>query len=168
MRTISLIAIAAIIVVVLFAGCSRSRTVVGPNMTVTDKGGGTTEVNTPGGKATVNTEKKTITEAELGVPVYPGAMVEVSSSYEGKSAESGPQGMNQTVLSTPDDLDKVIAFYKANLKNPINSMVHEMDGVKMGMFTVKGTGGETIQVNVLPDKEKKVTTIQVMKMKGQQ
>ncbi len=168
MRTISLIAIAAVIVVVLFAGCSRSRTVVTPggSMTVTDKGG-TTEVNTAAGKATVNTEKKTITEAELGVPVYPGAIVEVTSSFEGSAAESGPQGMNQTVLSSPDELDKVIAFYKSNLKNVTNSMVHEMDGSKMGMFTVKGAGTETIQVNVVPDKEKKVTTIQVMRMKGQ-
>lgn len=166
MRAISLFAAAAIIVVALFAGCSRSRTVKTSegDVTVTEKGGGRMEVNTPEGKATYDTEKKTITEAELGVPVYPGATVEMTNTYEGKTGEAGMEGMEHVVLTTPDDVDKVMAFYKPRLKNAETSTI-DTGGSKMGVLVTKGTAGDAITVHVMSDKENNVTRIQVMKTK---
>jgi hypothetical protein len=165
-----LIVLVLISVVVLGSGCSRStkRTVyMGPGgtATVTDKGGNgkTVEVKTGEGKVTVNTEKKSITEKELGVPVYPGATVEVSGNYEG-SAAGGQGSMQQTVLTTPDSFDKVSAFYKSNLKNVESSVNQNMGNGNMAMFSVKSADGGSIMVHVMTDKDKKVTQIQVMKM----
>jgi hypothetical protein len=168
MRAISLIAIAAIVLVALFAGCSSSRTVSTPggDVTVTEKGGEakTVEVTTGEGKAVVTTEKKTVTEEELGVPVYPGATAEMTSSYEGMP---GQEGMAQhTMLVTSDPFDKVSAFYKANLKNVQSSMTHDMGEGTMSMFALKGADGSEIAVNITSDKEKNVTHIQVVKTKA--
>ena len=142
MRSISLVAIALLAIAVLFAGCSKTDT---PD------------------QAAVTGGSETITEAEFGVPVYPGATV----TKDLETPTGLPEGIQRNVISTPDDLDKVIEFYKANLKDVTDSRVHEMDGGKMGMFTIKGSPTSTINVNITSDKEKNLTNIEVVKQEAQ-
>ena len=154
--------------VVFGSGCAKKDTYVGPGgekVTVTKEGGKAknVEVDTGEGKATVNIEKKKITEKELGVPVYPGAVVELTGQFEGND-KNKTGSLNQTMLTTTDSFEKVSAFYKTNLKKIENSMTHEMGGSKMSMYTIKAADGTDIAVNVIDNKEKKVTTIQVVKM----
>lgn len=169
MRQRTLMALVLICIVAVGSGCSRSTkrdVYLGPGgkATVTDKGGQgkTVQVETREGKVTVDTEKKTITEKELGVPVYPGATVEVTGGFEGKTNDQ--ESMHQTVLTSSDDFEKVYNFYTSHLKKIETSMNQQGGEENMAMFTVKSSQGEPITVHVMADKQKKVTRIMVMKM----
>lgn len=164
MRTIRLMAFLALAAALVAAGCARKHTVVTPggNVTVTENGGKskTVKVDTGDGKATIEVEKKTITEKELGVAVYPGATAEMSGSYEGAPGQG--EGMKQHMLTTPDDFDKVFEFYKSKLKNVQNTINQNTGDGKMGMFSAKAADGSDLSVNITTDKEAKVTRIQVI------
>ena len=163
MRRERLILLVLLAVVVVASGCARKRTYYGPGGKVSVGGTGkSVEVQTGTGRATIDTEKKTITEEELGVPVYPGAKVELSGDYQGTGAGQG--GMQQHMLTTPDDFDKVVAFYKSNLKNVKNSVNQDMGNSKMAMFTTTSAGGADITVHIMTDAQKKITSIQVLSM----
>jgi len=130
---------------------------------VTENGGEakTMEFNGKEGKATVDVGKKTVTEAEVGVPVYPGATAELTGNY---AATGQQESVQHTMLTTPDSFDKVAAFYKANLKNVGASTVQDMGGNgKVAMFQVKGADGSEIAVNIIADKDKEATKIQIVK-----
>lgn len=167
MRTIT----AAITILVLFtlliSGCASKRTVVTPagNVTVTKKGGEDKkiEVNTKDGKATIDTEKKTISEAELGLPVYPGAVVEMTGDYQ--SAQGAKESMKQVMLTSKDSFDDVEGFYKSKLKNVENSFSQQTPNGKMAMFSVKASGGASIAMTISEDKKEKVTRIHVVDVK---
>ncbi len=76
-----------------------------------DSSSGQLQINTPGGQITVG-EKIPITEAELGVPIYPGA-----EQTEGGMQVKSPKGVSGTyVFYTPDAPDKVLAFYREKLQ----------------------------------------------------
>ena len=151
----------------LFAGCGKSeQTYVTEDGKVTVKknvspgGGGTVEIETEdGGKATITTDtKKTITAAELGAPVYPGAVV------EGTSKSETPQGkMEHTALVTPDSFEKVAAFYKSGLKNPRNTHSATYDDTQSAVF-VMGDDKASLTVTITATKGEKQTNIVVMKM----
>lgn len=166
MRALRLLILLLLAAAVLAAGCSRKRTVVVPggHATVTENGGGEgkVEVKTDDGKATVEVEKKVVTEAELGVPVYPGSVADVSGSYEGSAGQS--ETMKHHMLSTPDDFDKVFAFYKSKLKNVENTMNQTAGSEKVAVFALKPEGGLTTSVSITSDKENKVTRIQVIRV----
>ena len=156
----------ALVAAIMLVGCARKHTYYGPGgkVTVNEKGGGskTVQVQTGEGKATIDVNKKSITEAELGAPVYPGATVEVSGNYEGAAGQSG--NMKQTMLTTPDGFDKVFAFYKSRLKNVKNTVNQSMGDGKMAIFSAASADGSELTVHIMTDKSKNVTTIQVMKM----
>ncbi len=153
--------------IVLGSGCAKKQTYVGSDgkVTVSEKGGEakTVEIESGSAKSTVSLEKKTITEKELGVPVYPGATVEVSGNYEG-SQEGKQESMQQTMLTSSDGFEKVFAFYKSNLKNVQSSFNQDTPGGKMAMFSVKSGDKGDISIHILTDKEKNVTQIQVIRM----
>ena len=165
MRYTSIIACVLVAAALVAGGCSRQRTVVTPmgNATVTQKPGGgqTVEMNAGQGKVIVSTEKKTISEKELGVPVYPGAIVEVSGDYQGMAGSKGAS-IKQHMLTTPDDFDKVEAFYKANLKGAQNVMSQKMGDQSMAMFMTKAPDGKQLMVHVIAKKGENGTKIQVM------
>ena len=151
MRFTAVVICVLFVVLLILGGCGSKRTVTVPGgkATVTDEGGNgkTVEMETKEGKATMSTEKKSITEAELGVAVYPGAKVEMSGSYEGSAA--GQEGKSeQYMLTTPDSFEKVTEFYKANLSNVKNSFNQTMGGQKMAVYAVKGADGKEIPRNL--------------------
>lgn len=165
MRTNNLIVCLVLAAAVVAAGCARKRGLVVPGgrVTVTEKGGKakSVEVKTKGGTATIEVEKKTITEAELGAPVYPGATVEVSGTYEGTGGGQAEK-TQQHMLTTPDDFDKVFEFYKSRLKNVKNTFNQTAADNKMAMFSATSADGSAISLHIIADKEKKVTRIQVI------
>jgi len=76
------------------------------------------QIDTPFGGVHVNTDQTTA--ADLGLPVYPGAQVARDNDHD-KSADVhmgfGEWELRVKVVSysTPDDKDKVVAFYKKAL-----------------------------------------------------
>jgi len=167
----------ALVLAILFAaallvgGCGRSRKTVisGPGGKVTvrseksSKGEErTTTVETKEGKATVTggTEKE-ITEAELGVPVYPGAKVYMETKMETKTASAGGSG-EQHILFTPDAYDRVVEFYKKNLKNVKGEHIASSGDQKLTIFTV-GEGKDLMMVHLHWDSKENRTMINVMK-----
>lgn len=162
-----IIAVVVVLVIAVTAGCAKKHTTYygpGGKVTVSEKGGKAkkVEVKTADGKATVEVGKK-VSEKELGVPIYTGADVETSGDYEGGSGDK-TEKMQQCILTTSDDFDKVCEFYKSKLKNIENSLNQTTDKGKMAMFSAKGDDGEDIAVNITTDEEKKVTKIHIIKV----
>jgi len=164
------ILIAVLFAVALLAGCgTRKKTVSTPGgkVTVETKGSGraeerTVEVETKEGKATVTGgEEREITEAELGVPVYPGAKVYMETKMEAKTASAGGSG-EQHILFTPDGYDKVVEFYKKNLKNIKSENSVSSGDNKLTMFGI-GEGKDMMMVHVNRDSKENRTMIQVIK-----
>jgi hypothetical protein len=148
-------------------GCGRSEktiTVPGGKMKVTQKSRhgkvATVEFETKGGKAIVSNEKTTITEAELGAPVYPGATLQMSGKYEG-SESSGTKKAEHYQLITKDSFDKVLAFYKPRLKDAKGSYVQSQGDQQMAMFQL-GEKDE-MTMHIIADPKKNETLIQVIK-----
>jgi hypothetical protein len=72
--------------------------------------GNTVTVSTPGGTVTSGSGTN-ISDADLGVPIYPGA-----ARREGGMTINGPNGSMVTVVySTTDPVDKVVDFYKGKV-----------------------------------------------------
>jgi hypothetical protein len=151
----------------LISGCGRDKdsfTASTPEGKVTvnaDKSGqGTVQIETKDGTVVVTGQQGgTVTEAQLGVPVYPGATVKTSSKMEG--AATGNKGtLEMYMLMTPDSLEKVTAFYKSNLKNVKNSLVQGSGDQGMAMFSIGDD--DAITVNIMSDKSKE-TIIQIAK-----
>jgi hypothetical protein len=150
----------------LVLGCGRSQVVQStPNgkVTVTKSATGKVEgmkVETKEGSATYTANSgKTLTEAELGAPVYPGAKEMMAGNFESNKATSQP-GFKQHILTTTDSFDKVAAFYKSNLKNVKNQSEFGTGPSKMAMFVV-GEGELTVQVTA--DAKQNQTMIHVIK-----
>jgi len=159
------LSILAVLVVaaVLISGCGRNeKTFSTPDGKVTvktDGKGGTFQMEGKDGKVSVATDQGgSVTEAELGVPVYPGSTVKATVKMEDKGAGKGSVEMR--TLSTKDNFAKVSEFYKANLKNVKSTFVQGEAGKGMAMFSI-GENGE-ITVNIIGDGDKE-TTIQVAK-----
>ena len=159
------IAAAVFAVALMFTGCAKKQTVAVPGAgkaTLTEKAGGekTMEVETGHGKAKIEIDKKSITEEELGVPVYPGSSVETSGAYQIAKDKT----MNQALLKTTDDYDKVHEFYKSRLKDVTSSNEMVMEGNKIAMFGLKGADGRQVTVQVIQDKDGGGASIQVVQM----
>jgi hypothetical protein len=123
-----------LLVLSVAAGCGRKQTYRTAEGTVTlDRKGQKVEATIEGekGKVTVtgdqskmtvqNDERTTtvqsgaqVSEADLGIPIYPGAKAEqaITSSSTG---EGEAKSITQVHLTTPDSFDKVKAFYQAKL-----------------------------------------------------
>ncbi|HEX9201066.1 MAG TPA: zinc ribbon domain-containing protein [Acidobacteriaceae bacterium] len=81
---------------------------------VENNGGGVT-LTAPGG-ATISTGDSTATEAEMGVPVYPGAEREKG----GMSVSSASASMVMAHFTTSDSVSQVTDFYKGKMgDNPV-------------------------------------------------
>jgi hypothetical protein len=124
--------------------------------------GGKVEIETKEGKAVVITGEQggTVTEAQLGVPVYPGATVKASSKMEGAAA-GGEGGVQVYTLTTSDNWEKVAAFYKSNLKNVKGTFNQGSGNQGMAMFSIGDKGDLT--VHVTGDSKKNETIIMVAK-----
>ena len=135
----------------IVAGCS---TTVTPNGTVTKAGDTTTYSDNKGNSATVSdngtaTYKNdkgetaqiggTVSEADLGLPFYPGSTEKPNASMKGDTNGEKSAMISRT---TKDDPDKVVAFYKDKIPGGKDSNFTTGD-TKMGTVGGKlSDGGE--------------------------
>jgi hypothetical protein len=166
MKRAIILSMAAASLAMLALGCGSKTTTIAPGgkMTVNRSVTGQVKdmkVETKEGSGTVKLGSgKAVTEAELGVPVYPGAVEMMSGELKGSKMMNTP-GYDQHVITTDDDIEKVKAFYKSNLKNAMNQDMTQ-GNKKMSMFMVDQGA---IMVHITANPEKKKTIIMVMKKK---
>ena len=117
------------------------------------KDGKQVSVQTPIGSFEV---KKDVNEAQLGLPIYPGATrLKDEDSATINMSFGGEQGVHVVVakFETTDDLDKVRSFYQDRVGGDVTKFT-EKDGEGKTVFeikrknqeriiTLKSTGGET-------------------------
>ena len=118
-----------------------------------DRSGGMT-ITTPGGKfSTGHTSAAHLTEAEVGAPIYPGAIAEEGGFKLG--ADSG--SMATYVFKTSDSVAQVLAFYRDKL-GPKTSVVETPQG---GIVTAAKNDNEGIMVTVGHDDSENKTSISI-------
>ena len=148
----------------LVLGCGRTQvtqSTPGGKVTVTKSATGKVEgmkVESKEGTYTSSVGSgKTLTEAEVGAPVYPGATEAMAGSFAGNKM-AGQPGFSQHILTTGDSFDKVAAFYKSHLKNIKSQNEFGAGAGKIAMFVI----GEGEMVQVTMDTKEKRTMIHVM------
>ncbi len=164
-----LCALCVLVAACFMAGCGReeSATFTTPEgkVTVTAKQSGeegTVKVETKQGTATFKTGPQAVNEAELGVPAYPGAQV-VSSGQYGETKDSRSGSASVVLLSTNDSFDKVVAFYKANMKDIRQTMDQSIGGQKMAVF-MTGKEGNMRNVQIVASASGGPTNIHITKV----
>ncbi|MBS1721899.1 MAG: hypothetical protein JSS66_02710 [Armatimonadetes bacterium] len=120
--------------------------------------GGTVKVTDAQGKTSTMTSGTTVSEADLGLPFYPGSSEKSTGSIKTDTPE------NTTVMSarsTADDPLKVSEFYKAKLKNATASSVSS-DASKSEMVSGELENGAKVQVGAVKNKDATTTDITVV------
>jgi hypothetical protein len=158
-RTLALAAAAALVL----AGCQKaSETTLEKTIESQMKAGGAKDAKVDlsgGGVKTTVTDKagKTqtieighapVTEADLGVPLYPGAKVNAEHAMKVDAGDGSTMASLQ--LESTDSADKVADFYRAQLKSMAGG--RELTDMRTGDAHVLSlsdpSGAETIQVAV--------------------
>jgi len=146
----------------LASGCGRDETTTYStpegDVTVTTRqqgGQDMTIVESGEGSLTVFSGPQSITEAQLGVPLYPGAQLFSSAQMDQAGA-----GAASYSLTSSDGFDQVVSFYRDNLKDVRQSMDQSMGGQKMAIFLV-GKENELKSVQIMADLVEGKTAIQV-------
>jgi hypothetical protein len=111
----------------------------GANVTMTGPNGEKSSITTnkEGGAMTMSNDKGTVniggntsvTEAELGVPFYPGSTEKSGSGFK---VETDKEKDYNTVRLTSDEPEKVTDFYKGKLKDPKGTVagpIHILTGL---------------------------------------
>jgi hypothetical protein len=92
-----------------------------------------------------------VTEADLGVPIYPGS----SSENEGESKMVGSAKTTvSSVRTSPDSTDKIVQFYKDKLPKFEASKADDMN-----VFTGTGTNGGQVTIGIKKDGDHSEITI---------
>ena len=113
---------------------------------------GQVSISTPTGKVTVGAPQRPVTEAELGVPLYPGA-----KQQEGALQIAGEEGsMHTYVFKTSDSQQQVMAFYRERLGTEAASYVETPEG---GMITSSKGKKEGFWITIGQDEGETVITI---------
>jgi len=151
------------------AGCGRdeSKTFTTPDGKVTvtaNRTGaeGVVKVESKEGTATIRTGPQAVSGAELGAPVYPGAQV-ISSGQFGETKGSNSGAASTVLMSTNDSFDKVVAFYKTNLKDVQQAMDQTAGDQKMAMF-MTGRKNEMRSVQIVAKASGGPTNIHITKV----
>ncbi len=156
------LAVIVILVVVGVVGVGLFVTkVVHDNVSIKEGAGGKGEVsiNTPAGKLNVSS-KPNISEAELGVPIYPGATQQEgtgSISFQGSDQKSGSFG--GAAFTTTDAFEKVVDFYKQRLGSKASVWETTDQGKRSAVLSV--TLENSSRTIVIEDQGNGVTKIAV-------
>jgi hypothetical protein len=170
MRTWAILLLVVALLLSAACGCSNKKTATMPGggkVTVEETGKGEGKVTVEGKKGeqmTMETKKNpTVTEAELGVPIYPGAEQGESGSWS-MSGKEGSGASSVYQFKTKDPYDKVFAFYKDKVKNPTQTMETTSEGKKTGLIQVASEGDKQL-ISVTVHEEDGETTIMVTRVK---
>jgi hypothetical protein len=107
------------------------------------KNGKQVSIRTPVGLFEVT---KDVSEAQLGLPIYPGATrVKDQDSAAISMDFGGEQGVHLTVgkFETTDDLDKVLSFYQVRVGGEVTKFT-EKDSEGRTVFEIKHRGQERV------------------------
>jgi len=118
-----------------------------------DESGDKMSISTPLGNMTM--DQAPVAEAELGIPIYPGAEGEQGNLRLGNSQGS----MDTFVFKTPDSPEQVVDFYRSKLPEKTDYMVTEQGGV----ITSSPDDGVGYMITVGRDDSKGNTVISVMR-----
>ncbi|HEY5532094.1 MAG TPA: hypothetical protein VIK22_08845 [Candidatus Anoxymicrobiaceae bacterium] len=134
-------AIVAILAVFLVLGAAALVGCGSTNVSVkTDNG--SLDIKTNKGSVELNT--KTPTEAQLGIPIYPGAKATANSSA---SYSQGGQSTSVAQFVTTDSVEKVVAWYKGQLSG--KPEYRDMTTAQGGLITFK-SGNDIKMVTIGP------------------
>jgi len=122
-----------------------------------DERGGKVTIRTPKGSVTVGEVKK-VSEAELGVPIYPGA----SQLEGGVSFEGDKGGMHTYVFKTSDTVAQVTDFYKQRIGDQADKLVVSEDG---SLLTLKDHGGSDYMIALGTDDSDEKTVITITRVR---
>lgn len=183
MRTILALLACAALIAAATAGCGRRQTIQTPSGEVTiEEKPGKTEVTVEGegtqGKVevkgdeaggTITTEQGTlqfgteaqISEKELGIPIYPGAVAAHTSRLTQAGQEQGK--VVQAAFTTADSIDKVKAFYQDRFQKARAAM--DITSADSRMVQMVLEEGDTQKTAILSrDKDGKETSIVLMRV----
>ena len=118
-----------------------------------DESGEKVSITTPMGNMTV--DNAPVTEAELGIPIYPGAEGEQGNLRIGTAKGS----MGTFIFRTSDSPQQVIDFYRAKLPEKTDYMVTEQGGV----ITSSPSENEGYMITVGRDDDEEKTVISIMR-----
>ena len=108
------------------------------------------------------------TEAEMGIPIYPGAKTYVDSGGVAVAAHNDP-AMSTATLETPDSVDKVVDFYRQRLTQsdasgvaqPVEPREDTQDGKRKVVLLGNDAQGSSFLAEVREDTGK--TMIELMR-----
>jgi hypothetical protein len=128
---------------------------------------GNTQVTVPvpgGGNVKIN-DNTAVTEEQLGVPIYPGAVQtkDGSVSISGTGAEKSGQ-FNVASFTTDDDIDEVVTFYREKIGEGAQTLDTRQDGKRSVVFNTQREQGWRM-VTVQEDDEGK-TKITIASIQG--
>jgi hypothetical protein len=142
---------------VALSGCGSDKTTVklpsGEEYSVEEDGSGSYSVETGEGDYQYDVTDEAPSEAELGVPIYPGADYVPGSG--GTFSGTGPEGesaLASAQFTTKDSYDEVVAFYTGELGAPLfedasleeASWVLGTDQSRATSLTVTNEGGQIL------------------------
>jgi hypothetical protein len=123
---------------------------------VSERGGKVT-VRTPTGAVTVGQAPR-ITEAQLGIPIYPGAeQLEGGVSLEGQKG-----GMETYVFKTNNSVQQVSDFYKQRIGSQADKLVISDEG---SLITVKNHAGSDYMIALGADDSDDKTVITITRIR---
>jgi zinc-ribbon domain len=144
------------------------RAVRSVNVTEDSSGRPAIAIKPPGGGELKIGAGSAVTEAELGVPIYPGS----TPSKDGGSVSisgSGVGGMRNgwvgvATFTTEDSVDQVQEFYREKLGKNMETFDQERGGKRTVVFNTKtGRGLRTITITDEPDTLTKIAIVNIGK-----
>jgi hypothetical protein len=159
-RLVALLAVGVVLTIALGCGSKRTYRTSEGQVTVTRKGEKVTveskegkvevqgdresaTITAEGGKTTVKVNQGA-SEQEVGIPFYPGAKATQTAAVSGQEAGS----FTQVMLTTPDSVDQVKAFYQKQFPKAETAMDMQSPSGRMVHMSVKeGELQKVIQIN---------------------
>lgn len=143
----------AVAVAVVLAGCGKQTTSVttadGQKIKVESASDGAhvTSTDAQGNTVSMDLDNAKLTEADFGLPIYPGATVTPKSSTRIKT----PDGTSVTAsFESKDSADKVAAFYRELLRarSAGKQLMDDAGGSSVALTLMDGASGTMQQVSV--------------------
>jgi len=125
---------------------------VAKSASVTSNGNGGVSVSVPGGGSITTGTASTLTEQDLGVPLYPGASLDTAGS---STIVRGTSKVVQAAYWTSDPVSSVTAFYQSKLGSGLNVM-------GLGGETIMNYGSGNNTVTMMVDSESGKTKVNVI------
>ncbi|HWP85423.1 MAG TPA: zinc ribbon domain-containing protein [Terriglobia bacterium] len=118
-----------------------------------EPGGEKVSISTPMGTMTAG--KAVMTEAELGLPIYPGATAEEGSLRLGTAQGS----MGAYAFRTPDAPEQVLEFYRSRLASRVDIVTTGQGGI----ITAAPSEKEGFMISVARDEDRGDTIISIVR-----